>query len=151
METTTAVALTGAGGVVVGAAITALVTLMSSRHTVRQRRREQLIERAFEMARTEFHAQLKEARMRTSQGIPTDMPAFAHYLTFNLILANHLTDLDEVTKLDADSITRALTHASEVTAEAMERRTRNALARVQAWNRAAGHIEPTATNDRGTK
>jgi len=148
METTTVAALTGAGGIIFGAAITALVTFLSSRHTVRQRRREQLIERALEMARTEFHAQIEEARMRTSQGIPTDMPAFAHYLTFNLILANHLTDLDEVAKLDADSITRALTHASKVTAETMERRNLDALAREKAWSRAAGNVEPAATNGR---
>ncbi|WP_131753706.1 MULTISPECIES: hypothetical protein [Burkholderia] len=112
MEMPILIAISAAAGAVGGATITAVTNLLLGRQAARQRRREQLIERAYDAGMAEFRVHIEAHRANVERG-HKDLPlAPAYFVSMHLVLLNELTDLRKSRQLDPDTITNALETAS---------------------------------------
>ncbi|WP_146126525.1 hypothetical protein [Burkholderia multivorans] len=112
MEAATLIPIAAAAGALGGAAISAIGALIVSRQASRQRRREQLIERAYEAGMAEFHVHIEAHRANVERGHQNLPLPPAYFVSFHLALLNELTDLGKSRELDPETIARALENAT---------------------------------------
>ncbi|MGU2444408.1 hypothetical protein ACTXHA_28745 [Burkholderia cenocepacia] len=114
MEMPILIAMSAAAGAVGGAAISAVTNFVIGRQASRQRRREQLIERAYEAGMAEFRMHIEIHRANAERGDKSLPLLPANFISFHLAMLDELTDFRRSPRLDPDAIARAFETAALV-------------------------------------
>ena len=113
MDEKTLIALSAAAGAVIGSGISAAAGYLVQRANLRQRQREQLVERAYDAATAEYKSGL-EAMLKHNPENGFVVAEFPRYLIFHLTLIDRLIDRDAIKRLDEESVTHALDDAARL-------------------------------------
>ncbi|AKM29283.1 hypothetical protein AB870_02780 [Pandoraea faecigallinarum] len=114
MDISVITAIAGGVGAIIGSMSGAMATLIAARMGVKQRQREQLVERAYDAAAAEYRAHVDARQANIDAGNSQNIAAFSRYLVYHLTFIGQITDLNRVHKLDANAVTHALDEATRM-------------------------------------